>query len=265
MRTLLAAATDWRSLVFLGAGVVAAAALSNPFPAVIGLGIYLWVVQKLAQSPEFQRAGELARTHRRLEELLHGVYDSSRDMTQKATGLFRFFSRIPPVFQRVPDVVNAAQSIHRAWLSRPEQERLDSAKMVEEALQLALHYMRILRAYKALYVDQKPIDLKAVGERLRRNQERLRQTQDLETRRTLMQAIEMDQQVMEQAEGDEAERERYQAKLAAIESALELLQRRMFQADAEGPGNRVHEMLLEAAAMDEALEEVQRRTRVRVR
>ncbi|MFZ5816748.1 MAG: hypothetical protein ACOY93_15865 [Bacillota bacterium] len=263
IKRILAAASDWRTLIWLGAGIVAAAALSNPFPAVIGLGLYLWAVQKLAQSPALQQAAEraliaegLAKRYQELQETIREV--SGRLPTVSRRGETRSWAF------RAQEVVNAAVSLYREWLRKPNNDP-ERARWVEEALRLAHHYLRIVRAYHEIYVKGGPnADLQVVVERLRRNKARLREITDMEARSLLLRAIEMDERVLAREEDEEAAAERYLAKLAAIESTLDMLRRRMFEPDATNEeGNRVHDLLLEAEAMDQALEEVQHRARVR--
>lgn len=263
-KRILAAGSDWRALVWLGVGIIAAAALSNPFPAVIGLGIYLWVLQRIAQSPRLAQAAEQAL----IAEQLAGRYKELQQTMEEVSG------RLPTVplrgesrarAARAQEVVSAAISVYREWLAKQAADP-ERARWVEEALRLAHHYLRILRAYQELYVKGGPnVELRAVAERVRRNQARLSETADLEARRLLIQAIEMDERVLRQEQDEEAEAERYMAKLAAIESTLDVLRRRMYEPDATDEGARLHDMLLEAEAMDSALEEVQTRVRVRAR
>lgn len=265
IKRILAAASDWRSLVFLGAGIIAAAVLSNPFPAVIGLGVYLWVVQKVAQSPQLQQAAERALIAEGLAERYKELLQTMREVSARLPNLARGEAARSWAY-RAQEVVNAAVSVYREWLAKPDNDP-EKARWVEEALRLAHHYLRILRAYHEIYVKGGPnADLKAVEERLRRNQERLRETTDMEARSLLLQAVEMDERVLAREVDEEAEAERYLAKLAAVESTLDMLRRRMFQPDATNDeGQRVHDLLVEAEAMDEALVEVQHRARVRTR
>lgn len=262
-KRIMAAASDWRTLILLGAGVVAAAVLSNPFPAVIGLGLYLWAVQKLAQSPQLQQAAEqalvaegLAQRYRELQQTIHEV--GPRLPTVPAKGESRSWAL------HAQSVTGAAISIYQEWLAKPDPDP-EKARWVEEGLRLAHHYLRILRAYLELFVrPASSLDVRAVAERVRRNQARLEQTTDMAARSMLIQAIEMDERVLKQEGNEEAEAERYLAKLAAIESTLDMLRRRMYEPDAgQESGSRVRDLLLEAEAMDEALEEVQLRVRVR--
>lgn len=263
MKKLLAAATDWRTLIWLGAGLVAAAVLTNPFPALIGLGIYLWAVQKLAHSPALAQAAERAQTAEGLAERyrqLQATIGEVADRLPRTPGPGEDRSS----YHRAADVVTAARTVYNEWLAHPEQHA-DKAPRVDEALQLADLYLRILRAYYMVYTGQRAQDLAAVKERIARNQRRLEASMDLEARRTLAEAIEMDERVLAQATDEEAERERYQAKLAAIESTMDLLRRQIFDPEHGANASRLRDMLLEAEAVDQALGEVEHRTRVRVR
>lgn len=255
MRQVLAAASDWRTLIWLGVGVVAGAVLSNPFPAVIGLGVYLWAVQRMAASPAFQAAGERARMARAMAGRFQVLQEQARAVVRA----------LPAGGGRVNQVMDFARQIYQEWSARPDVQA-EKGRFVEEALRLADFYLRILRAYHAIYSDRGPaVDRGAIEARLLRNQRRLEETVDLEARRALAQAIELDQRVLEQEEEDEVERERYQAKMTAIESALDLLRRQLYDPDSGGESSRLQDMLVEAEALDEALQEVEHRTRVRVR
>ena len=263
VKQLLAAATDWRTLIVLGAGVVAAAVLSNPFPALIGFGIYLWAVQRLASSPAFAEAAERLRVAREMEAKYREMEARVRELSPQ------LLNALPPTLDRpwparVQEVANAARSVYHEWLRQPG-EQADKAPLVGEAMQLASLYARILRAFQAIYGGGRPIDLKAVQERLARNKWRLDSTQDLEARKSLLQAIEMDERVLQQEADEEVDKERYLAKLAAIESTMDVLRRQVFDPTAGEGGIQLHEMLLEAEAMDQAMAEVQHRTRVRAR
>lgn len=264
LKRILAAATDWRTLLLLGAGLVAAAALSNPFPALIGLGVYLWAVQRLAASPQLARAAEQAQLAERLAERYRELQQTMREVSGRLpTAPMRGESR--SAAYRAQLVVNAAISVYKEWLAKPDPLP-DRAGWVEEAIRLAHHYLRILHAYHELYLKGgATAEIRMVQERLRRNRERLKQTTDMEARRLLIQAIELDERVASQEVNHEAEAQRYMAKLAAIEASLDALRRRLHEPDAAAEGSRIHDLLLEAAAMDEALEEVQHRARVRVR
>jgi|GEM_PF-3786164 len=264
MRRFLAAASDWRSLVWLGAGVVAAAALSNPFLAVIGLGISLWVAQRIAASPAMEQVAERSRVGEELADRYRALQETERQIlprlsTQVRRGEQRSW------YARASDVMISARSIYQQWLAQPAPD-LERAEWVGEALQLSHLYLKLLEAYGALFSVTRPqTDRRAVQDRLARNQERLEQTTDLEARRLLIQAMELDQRTLAEEEDVEAEKERYLAKLAAIESTVDMLRRRIYEPDSGEEASQVHEMLLEAQAMDDALEEVQQRARVRAR
>jgi hypothetical protein len=262
-KQLMAAATDWRTLVILGAGIVAAAVLSNPFPAIIGLGIYLWAVQRLAGSPQLREAAERSRQLNQLSQRFGAMQRLYRELDDQV--LRRLLPAAYRTWQsRCMEVQNAATAIYQEWLAHPE-EQAEKQAFLNEGLQLATLYMRILRAYHSIYHGQRPLDIQAVQERLARNQQRLEATMDLEARQALQEAIDMDQRVLGRQNDEEAEKERYLAKLAAIESTMDLLRRQVFDPASGGEGERLHEMLLEAEAMDQALTEVQHRTRVRAR
>ncbi len=271
----MAAATDWRTLVWLGVGAAAAAASSNPFPLLIGAGVYFWAVQRLANSQPFQEAAEKAAKAAALAAKYKELADISREVLQMLSINRSWFVRIVESltaeriqtrswYDRATDVVTAARQIYQEWLARPK-EHWDKTPQVEQALQMAQLYLRIIRGYHAVTTTKSPVNLREVEERLARNQRRLRETGDQEARRDLMRAIEMDQRVLEQEGDQEAERERYHAKLAAIESTMDALRRQIFSPEATGDAERLQEMLLEASAMDQALDEVRQRTRVRAR
>lgn len=263
MRLFLAAASDWRSLIWLAAGIVASFVLNNPFPAIVGLGLFLFVAQRLAHSPAFLEADQKIKTAQALAERYKELHSIAREVTGR-------LSRSVPVdqgrswFARASDVATAAREIYQEWQARPK-EHAGQTEMVEEALKMAVLYFRLLNSYHALYSYKKATNLREVQDRLMRNQRRLAQITDLEARRDLQQAIDLDQKVLEQATRDDVERERFQAKLAAIESSMEMLRREIFTPNQpDDVSQRLHDMLLEAAAMDEALTEVQQQTRVRV-
>ncbi|HYF95674.1 MAG TPA: hypothetical protein VD969_25955 [Symbiobacteriaceae bacterium] len=255
-RQLMSAATDVRTLLILGAGVIAAAVLSNPFPALIGLGVYLWAVQRLASSGRYQQAAEHLETIKGLDERYKAMEAAVRELAEVLPRTKSEPNR------RAGDVQRCARSIYHEWLSHAA-ERKDQAPVVGEALHLAALYMRILKAYLTLHARRDHSSSADVENRLARNQARLEQTTDMEARRTLLEAIELDQRVLEREAEQEAERERFEAKLAAIESTMELYQRNIYDPGATPEGSRLHEMLLEAEAMDQALDEVHQRTRVR--
>ncbi|HEY3368572.1 MAG TPA: hypothetical protein VGK74_26240 [Symbiobacteriaceae bacterium] len=263
MKLLLAAAFEWRTLIWLGLGLVASLVLSNPFPAVVALGIYLWAVQRLANSDGFKAAGERARVAEGLAVRYRTLQESARSVlpglpTVVPAGQHRSLSA------RAGDVLNAAHAIYHEWLAHPD-EHADKSQVVDEAMQLALLYLRIVRAYQAVYAGHRPLDLGAVEERLARNRRKLESAHDLEARRMLTQAIDMDGQVLTQSGKEEADRERYQARLAAIESAMDLYRRQLFDPESTPEGAGLRDMLLEAQAMDEALSEVQETVRIHSR
>lgn len=262
MKQLLAASSDWRTLLILGAGVILAAALSNPFPAVAGVGVYLYAVRKLAQSPAYQEAADKIR-------LAEGLAARYRTLQQTVNETNQHLSRlIPPNqgrtwFTRAQDVVTAAREIYMEWQSRPEAHAAKTP-IVEQALQMSTLYLRILRSYHAIYTGRsRSPNLEEVNERLTRNQRRLETITDPDARRDLTRAVEMDQRVLQQATLEVSERERYQAKLAAIESTMDILRRHVFDPEATPEGESLRDMLLEAEAMDQALDEVRQRSRVR--
>ncbi len=264
MRRILAAASDWRSLIWLGAGVVAAAVLSNPFPALVGLGLFLWAVQRLAQSPVMEEAAERSRVANGLAERYRELQAAERQVLPRLPDMISR-SEQRPTAMRAQDVLTAARSLYQQWLAQSPPD-LERAQWVDEALQLSHLYLKMLESYQALFNAPRPqTDLRAVQQRVARNEERLAQTTDMEARRLLIQAIEMDQRVLEEQGDAEAAQERYLAKLAAIESTIDMLRRRIYEPDSGEQASRVHEMLLEAQAMDDAMTEVQHRTRVRAR
>ncbi|HYF76374.1 MAG TPA: hypothetical protein VD973_04550 [Symbiobacteriaceae bacterium] len=255
-KQFMAAATDWRTLVILGAGVVAAAVLSNPFPAVIALGIYLWAAQRLSASGQYQAAAEQLQVKAGLEAKYKAMQDAVAELCKVLPQKPGEWNR------RSAQVQHLARSIYHEWLSHAA-ERQDQVPAVGEALHLAGLYMKILRAHLALNSRPNLTTPADVRNRLARNQMRLEQTQDLEARRTLLEAIELDQRVLEREADEEVERERFEAKLAAIESTMEMYQRNILDPGATPEGSRLHEMLLEAEAMDQAMDEVQQRSRAR--
>jgi len=259
IKRLMAAASDWRTLAVLGGAIALSAVLSNPFPAIIGLGVYLWLVQRLASSPQFEQVAEQIATAKRIGERYQTMEQIVKELGRE----------LPPAMvkgweARVREVLNAARSLYKEWQAHPAEQG-NKASVVDEALQLATHYLRILRAYYKLYVAPRPTDLTSVRERLARNQQRLAATTDLDARRTLSEAIEMDQRVLQQEQNQEVERERYLAKLANIESTMDLLRRQVFDPTVTEEGQKLHNLLLEAEAMDQALQEVQRTARIHSR
>ncbi|MGE5673799.1 MAG: hypothetical protein ACM3XM_07920 [Mycobacterium leprae] len=261
MRLYLAAALEWRTLLWLGAGLLASVVLANPFPAVIGFGIYLWAAKTLAGSKRFQEAAEAVRMAEAMAKRYTALEGTARSITPR-------LPNIVPAGQhrswaaRVADVLTATRGIYQEWLSQP-QEQADHQAAVEQAIQLADLYLRIVRAYLTVYTGRKPVDMQNVAERMERNQRKLAETSDQEARRLLDEAIAMDEKVLAQQEHEEADRERYLAKLAAIESAMDLLRRQIFDPEATPDGNNLQDILLEAQATDEALREVEARVRVR--
>jgi hypothetical protein len=256
LKQLMSAATDWRTLVVLGAGVVAAAVLSNPFPAIIGLGIYLWAVQRLSSSGDYQAAAEQLRVKSGLEA-------KYRAMQEAVAELCKVLPTKPGEWnRRAAQVQHCAKAIYHEWLSHAA-ERQDQVGVVGEAMHLAGLYMRILRAHLVLKSRPNLVVAADVRNRIARNQMRMEQTQDLDARRTLLEAIELDQRALARAAEEQIEAERFEAKLAAIESTMEMYQRNIYDPAATPEGSQLHEMLLEAEAMDQAMEEVQQRSRVR--
>lgn len=259
----MAAATDWRTLIWFGAGVAAAAALSNPFPALIGLAAYLWALQRLLASPAFVAAGEKARTASRLADRYRLLKETVAEVNQG-------FSKAATVggdrswLSRADAVIAGAREIYEEWLAHPD-DHAQRTPLVEQAVQMAYLYLRILRSYHAVYAGPNPIDPDGIRARLERNRHRLAQVTDMEARRDLSEAIEMDEWALRQAAEENAERERYQAQMTAIESAMEMLRRQAFSPDAGGEGEGLHDLLVEAEAMENALAEVQQRARVRAR
>lgn len=252
-RLWLAAASDWRALLCLGAGIAAAAVLSNPFPALIGLGVYLWVVQKLIASPSYSRVAEAQRTGEALAERYRALQQAEQELRQE----------LPMVVQPL-DVAVAARQVYQEWLNRP-QELAGHTPLVQDALHLATLYLRILRAYHALFDEKRPAEVAGLRARLERNRQRLEQLSDMDARKTLQEAIDLDQRALDREVAEEAERERYLAKLSGIESSLDLLRRQILEPEAGAEGSKVHDLLLEAEAMDQALSEVQGRAKVRAR
>lgn len=275
MRLLLSAATDWRTLVWLLLGVAAAAALSNPFPVVIGLGLYVWAVQRLVSSPRFQEAAERVRVAKAMAARWQQVEQSAASLlpalARSKSWVIQAVEAITQIkltptrtwHERAKDVVGDARQIYQEWLAHPK-EQAARTPMVEQGLQMAYLYLRILRAFYAIHNDPRP-DLRDVRERLERNRQRLQQLRDMEARRDLTTAIEMDERVLRQAESEAVEMERYLAKMAAIESSLEALRRQILDPEGEGAEERLKDLLVEAEAMDHALEEVRQRSRRRVR
>lgn len=275
MRLWMAAATDWRSLVWPLLGVGASAALSNPFPALIGLGGYVWAVQRLTSSPSFQNAAERVRVAIAMAARWQQVEQSAASLlpalSHNKSWVIQAVEAITQVklsparswHDRARDVVSDAQQIYREWLAHPV-EQAARTPIVEQGLQMAYLYLRILRAFYAIHSEPQP-DLRDVQERLTRNRRRLEQVGDLEARRDLNTAIEMDERVLRQAETESVELERYLAKMAAIESSLEALRRQIFDPEGQGEGERLKDLLVEAEAMDHAMEEVRQRSHRRVR
>lgn len=263
MRRYLAAATDWRTLLWLGAGLVASALLSNPFPALVGLGLYCWFVTRLGSSAEFATAAEKVQVAEGLAQRFKGLQQAAQSLTPRLPNIVLAGSARPLPY-RAGDVLNAVYAIYHEWLARRE-EHADKAALVDEAMQLANLYLRLVHAFVSTHVQKPAVDLNAVYNRMVYNQQRLQQTMDLETRQSLMQAVEIDQRILKQAQDASVEQERYLAKLSAIESTMDMLRRQVYDPATSGEGERLHEMLLEAEAMDEAMEEVHRQTRVRAR
>lgn len=261
MRLMLAAATDWRSLIWLGAGVAVAAALSNPFPALGGLALYIWMVQRLVASPTFQAAGEQARTAQGLaahyRKLQAVVAEVNARLSKPGVALPE-----RDAFTRARAVITAAREIYQEWLLHP-LEHAARTQAVDQAIQIAYLYLRMLRSYQAVYSAEGPVDPNEVRVRLERARRKLAEVTDAEARRDLARAVELDERVLGEVGSVEAERERFQAKLAAIEATMDLLRRQIFSPDEAEETERLQNILLEAEAMDSALDEVRRRTRSR--
>lgn len=263
-KRILAAATDWKALLCLGVGSVAAIYFWNPFPVVIGLGFYLWAVQRIAQSPQLQRQAELAVIAEGLAERYQELQKTAMTVNPILPGItVGQGGRSWAV--RAHNVNKSAVDVYQQWLQQRDNDP-ERARLVQEGLRLAVHYYRLLRALAdRLQARGASADVKVVSARLERNQKQLEEAQDLEVRRTLLQAIELDTVVLRQAEEERAEVERHLARLTAIESTLEALRQRIFEPELVEDNSRLHELLLEAAAADEAISEVQVRSQVRVR
>jgi len=276
MRLVLAAAFDWRTLPWLGAGIVVAAALTNPFPVVVGLGVYLWAIQRLVGTPDFLEAAERQRVAKELASRYRSLQTATTRLTEVLSKDRHWLSVVVDTvtkgriqldqrhswYDRSLGVSNTANEIYHEWLRHPVQLQ-HKAAIVDQALQLAYHYLRVLHIYHALERGNRAKTLEDARRRLARNEARYAQSKDPSVRAQLSRAVEMDRRVLSQTADHELERDRYLAKMAAIESTLIVLKRQILDPAADGAVERAQELLQEAEAMDEALQEVQRRTRIK--
>jgi len=276
MRLALAAAFDWRTLSWLGAGILASAVLSNPFPMLVGLGLYIWAIQRLVGTPAFLEAAERARVAQELSNRYRNLQAASAQVTAVLAKDRHWLSVVVETvtngriqldprqtwYDRSVAVSSIAREIYQEWLRHPT-ELQHKTPVVDQALQLAYHYLRVLHIYHGLERGNRVKTLEDARRRLARNEARLAQSTDPGVRAQLNRAADMDRKVLSQAAEKELERDRYLAKMAAIESTLEVLKRQVLDPASDGAVERVQELLQEAEAMDEAMQEVQRRTRVR--
>lgn len=238
MRLALAAAFDWRTLLWLGAGIVVSAVLSNPFPMLVGLGIYLWAIQRLVGTPAFLEAAQRARIAQELSNRYRSLQAASSQVTEMLAKDRSWLSVVVDTvtqgrvqldarqtwYDRSVAVSSIAREIYQEWLRHPT-ELQHKTPAVDQALQLAYHYLRVLHIYHGLERGSRGKTLDDARRRLGRNEARLAQSTDQAARAQLSRAAEMDRKVLSQAAENELERDRYLAKMAAIESALQVLRK----------------------------------------
>jgi hypothetical protein len=265
---LLAAALDRRTLPWLLVGAVPAAvaiplglapALAvSPVAAVAALGAHLFAVRRLMGTREFQEEMERREMGERLQAQIHRVESLSRQMDSRLKTIFPFGEK-RSLWVRKEQMLARARSVYQEWLARPAAyyERFRDAEL---ALELAEAHLRMIRAYQAIYIQNGPFDLRRAASKF------LREVQVAGPR--MFEPIQMVGEILGLDLGPERpdrEREAYLQKLQELENEVERLHKKFFALKTTPEGERVQELLVEVHAWEEALDEVRRRSRVRVR
>lgn len=271
---LVAAATDRRTLPWLLLGAIPAAIAFSPVLPILGLGAPIVVAglalipgigahaiatKRLLGSTKFQHEMERNEMGAELYAQMGKIERLSQTMDPRLKSILPFGEK-RSLWVRKEQMKERARAVYREWKGRPEQyyEHFRNAQL---GLQLAEMHLRLLSNYQAIFVTNGPMDLGRFLKDVLREVPRVagpRATQPIQMVGNFL-GLDLG------PERPDREKEAYLETLSDLESEVDRLHRRFFHLERAPEGERVRDLLVEARAWDEALQEVNRRSRVRVR
>lgn len=271
---LVAAATDRRTLPWLLIGAIPAAIALTPVVPILGLGAPLAVAglallpglgahafatKRLLGSTKFQHEMERNEMGAELFAHLGRIERLSLKMDPRLKSILPFGEK-RSLWVRKEQMKERARAVYREWKGRPEQyyERFRDTQL---SLQLAEMHLRLLSNYQAIWVKNGPLDLGRFLKDVLREVPRVAGPRATEPIQMVGNFLGLDLG----PERPDREKEAYLETLSDLEAEVDRLHRRFFHLERAPEGERVRDLLVEARAWEEALQEVNRRSRVRVR
>jgi uncharacterized protein YacL (UPF0231 family) len=271
---VVAAATDRRTVPWLLLGAIPAAIAFSPVAALIGvgapiavaglgllagLGAHAFATKRLLSSTAFQHEMERNEMGAELYAQLGKIERLAKTMDPRLKSILPFGEK-RSLWVRKEQMKERARAVYREWKGRPEQY-YEHFRNTQLALQLAEMHLRLLHSYQAIWVKNGPVDLGRFLKDVLREVPRVagpRATQPIQMVGNLL-GIDLG------PERPDREKEAYLETLSDLEAEVDRLHRRFFTLERAPEGERVRDLLVEARAWEEALQEVNRRQRVRVR
>lgn len=271
---LVAAATDRRTLPWLLLGAIPAAIALSPVVRILGLGAPLAIAglavitglgahaiatRRLLGSTVFQHEMERNEMGAELYAQLGRIEHLARRMDPRLKSILPFGEK-RSLWVRKEQMKERARAVYREWKGRPEQY-YEHFRNTQLALQLSEMHLRLLSNYQAIWVKNGPLDLGGFLKELLREVPRVAGPRAAQPVQMVGSFLGLDLG----PERPDREKEAYLETLTDLEAEVDRLHRRFFHLDRAPEGERVRDLLVEARAWDEALQEVSRRSRVRTR
>lgn len=271
---LVAAATDRRTLPWLLLGAIPAAIALSPVAPILGLGVpfaiaglallpglgaHALATKRLLGTTEFQHEMERYEMGAELFAHLGRIERLAQTMDPRLKSILPFGEK-RSLWVRKEQMKERARAVYREWKGRPAQY-FEHFRNTQLALQLAEMHLRLLSNYQAIWIGNAPLDLGRFLKDVLREVPRVAGPGATQPIRMVGSFLGLDLG----PERPDREKEAYLETLSDIEAEVDRLHRRFFHLERAPEGERVRELLVEAHAWEDALQEVNRRSRVRVR
>jgi hypothetical protein len=230
------------------ATVAATVYLQNPILLLLGAGVYLAIVNRIAQSPSYQAAMRLAAATDEIRQLIAGIH-------RLAAGARSVSIR------RIDDEADrlATQYLSQPTIGTPQH------LLAVQALKVVEMYLKISWAQANLADGLKKAesDGNELARRIAVTKQRLQTMRDPDMRHDIERTLHLDQQTLERIEERLTDRDKILYKLQALESAFNSACEQFYSPETIVGADGIEDTLVEAEALYGALEEVQHPHRLR--
>jgi hypothetical protein len=239
-KALLAAVTDWRSLGVVVASTAATIYLGNPFIPLLGVGIFVSVVNGIMRSPAFQAGLRQDETLKEIRQRVEAIGQlAAMTATRPTAKLAQEAGRLAAEFLKEPE------------MDTPRQV------LVGQALKLAELYLKIAQA-QAKMADSVHADNEQAADLARRigqREQRLQAEHDPGRHRELERALSLDHESLSRMKARLDAQEDRNYKLQSLESAFTAACQQFYSPDVTIGDDTIDLSLMEAEALYDALAE----------